>query len=261
MAEPEIAAAKKKVTTRSPSFPYIPLQEAIERSQQIYDAVRAHPARSEAVASHWGYSAKSSGARQTVAALRQFGFVEGEGAVKLTQRALKILFSEEPERSALVKEAALAPQSHVLLWRRYGPNLPNEKNLRMYLVLEEGFNENSVADFLKEYRATISYAKLGESDILPPTDEGDEEASPGGTMQHDRGSIERMSPPPPLGSPTGLPASGFKQDVFTLSEGDVVLRWPEGLSKESFPDLQDWLEVIQRKIARAVGAELKQEKK
>ena len=51
------------------------------------------------------------------------------------------------------------------------------------------------------------------------------------------------------------PAQGFKQDVFTLSEGDVVLRWPEGLSSESFEDLKDWLEIMQKKIARAAGVE------
>ncbi len=52
-------------------------------------------------------------------------------------------------------------------------------------------------------------------------------------------------------------AVGFKQDVFTLSEGDVVLRWPNGLTKESFQDFTDWLEVVKKKIARAAGVDQK----
>lgn len=70
-----------------------------------------------------------------------------------------------------------------------------------------------------------------------------------------------MTPPPTPKSaappPLAPPREGFKQDVFTLAEGDVILRWPEGLSVESFEDLQGWLEIMQKKIARAAGVELK----
>jgi len=44
----------------------------------------------------------------------------------------------------------------------------------------------------------------------------------------------------------------MNQDVFTLSEGDVVLQWPAGLSPESFEDFKDWLRLIERKVGRAV---------
>jgi hypothetical protein len=92
-------------------------------------------------------------------------------------------------------------------------------------------------------------------------------------MQEDQTKTARTptppAPPPPPAAPSALkvppiapPQPGFKQDVFTLPEGDVVLRWPEGLTKDGFEDVQGWLEVMQKKIARAVGAELKpQEKK
>ena len=43
----------------------------------------------------------------------------------------------------------------------------------------------------------------------------------------------------------------MKQDTFTLSEGDVVLQWPSGLSKESAEDIEDWLMLVLRKIKRS----------
>jgi hypothetical protein len=43
-----------------------------------------------------------------------------------------------------------------------------------------------------------------------------------------------------------------KQDVFSLTEGEVILRWPTPLSQESIDDLKDWLKIVERKIARSV---------
>lgn len=44
---------------------------------------------------------------------------------------------------------------------------------------------------------------------------------------------------------------GMKEDVFSLDEGPVTLQWPERISKTSAQDLQDWLDLIGRKIKRA----------
>ena len=48
---------------------------------------------------------------------------------------------------------------------------------------------------------------------------------------------------------------GMKEDVFSLREGDVTLRWPESLSAESYQDLEDWTKLLFRKIKRAVASE------
>ena len=44
----------------------------------------------------------------------------------------------------------------------------------------------------------------------------------------------------------------MKEDVFALTEGDVVLQWPELLSQESFEDLKAWADIVLRKIERHV---------
>lgn len=52
-----------------------------------------------------------------------------------------------------------------------------------------------------------------------------------------------------------VPKVGMKEDVFTLDEGDVVFQWPERLSKESFQDLESWMEIQLRKIKRRIVEE------
>lgn len=51
---------------------------------------------------------------------------------------------------------------------------------------------------------------------------------------------------------TSLPPNkNMQEDVFSLSEGRVVIQWPAPLSAESIQDLKDWLKIVERKIARA----------
>ena len=61
-----------------------------------------------------------------------------------------------------------------------------------------------------------------------------------------------VSTPPPANPFFQEPSTGSKQDVYGLSEGDVVLRWPEKLSKASFEEVSDWLDLIKRKLERSI---------
>jgi hypothetical protein len=49
------------------------------------------------------------------------------------------------------------------------------------------------------------------------------------------------------------PKTNMQEDVFSLSEGKVVLQWPTPLSAASIEDLKDWLNIMQRKISRATA--------
>lgn len=171
----ETVTDKKKV--RSPSFPFLDLREATERARTLYGAERRNGVRPEIAAAHWGYSAKSSGAMQTIAALRSYGLLEGEGTVRLTDRAVRLLLDDAgaPERAGLLREAALGPPVHARLWERYGADLPSDKSLRSFLVLELGFNEGAVDLCLRNYRETLAFAGLvgrpvpGAAEPPPPS--------------------------------------------------------------------------------------------
>lgn len=221
--------SRKKV--RSPSFPFVGLREALDRARAFYEAEQRNAARPETAAAHWGYSPKSSGGKQTIAALRSFGLLEGDVLVKLSGRALRILLDEREgseERSRLVQQAALMPPIHARLWERYGAELPSPQTLRLSLILDEGFNENSVDDFLTEYRETLEYARLT--------------SPPGRTAP-----VETAAPPPP---PKPVPEeAGIDPVVFPLLDGNAVeFRIRRRISPEEAEDLRVVFELWLRKI-------------
>ncbi len=148
---------------RSPSFPFISLPEAVHRARELYDAERRNLVHPDVAVAHWGYARSSSGGKQTIAALRAYGLLEDiRGELRLTDRAQHILVREpgSTERKDLLRHAALAPPLFSKLWERYGADLPSDKSLRSWLVLELKFNENAVEDLLRSYRETLTYAGL-----------------------------------------------------------------------------------------------------
>lgn len=151
---------QKKV--RSPSFPFIGLREALERARRLYEAERRNAARPEVAVTHWGYSPKSSGGKQTIAALRAFGLLEADGAVRLTELAVRLLLEDAGSEAwrELVRQAALSPPVYATLWERYGADLPSDRSLRAWLVMELGFNENAVGDLLRGYKETLAWSGL-----------------------------------------------------------------------------------------------------
>ena len=174
---------------RSPAYPFINLQTALKRARQFYDKEGRNSAFLRVAVKHWNYEEKSSGGLQTAAAMISFGLMQDEGTgdkrtLKLTQNALRILLDgrpESPERAALIQQAALTPKIHAALWNKWGAEFPSNENLKHILMFdtEPPFNENTVEGFIKEYRDTIAFAKLGESDIVGSevTDNGDEKGT------------------------------------------------------------------------------------
>jgi hypothetical protein len=59
-----------------------------------------------------------------------------------------------------------APKIHRELWKHWGVDLPSVHSLKNTLIFDwkPPFNENSVDGFIKEYKDTIAFAKLLESD-------------------------------------------------------------------------------------------------
>lgn len=154
------------------------------------------------------------------------------------------------KRLQAIKTAALSPKIHREIWDKYNGRLPSDTSLRIYLLTERDvpFNKDQVDRFISQLRGTIAFAKLDASDKLPPAGDGAE------ADDVDGGEIER--PPERQQQQRRRPMqAGTKEDVFTLEEGQVVLQYPESLSKESFEDFESWLELVVRKAKRSIRTE------
>jgi hypothetical protein len=256
----EVQEAEKRKRMRSPAYPYINLETAIKRVREFYDKETRNPAPLKVAVKHWGYEEKSSGGLQTAAALISFGLMKDEGTgkerkLKLTERALQILLDRRPDseqRANAIRDAALSPKIHQQLWRRFANTDVSEDTVEHFLILElkPAFNPSVAKAVIKEYRDTIAFAKPDESAIVPlvggdldaEIQEDSEVSNKGGDSSRDAGQGNR--------NPASK-NSTMREDVFSLTEGKVVFQWPTPLSADSIADLKDWLEILQRKIARS----------
>jgi hypothetical protein len=237
----------KRKRQRSPAYPYINLETALRRVREFYEKEARNSVNIKVAAKHWGYEEKSSGGLQTAATLISFGLLRDEGTgdkrkLQLTQNALRILLDTRPdsrERAVAIKEAALAPRIHQELWKKWGSTLPSDSSLKYTLTVEwtPPFNDNAVDGFIKEYKDTIAFAKLGESDRLSVglAEGGDDEVpleqcayiprvgdyvqwEPGGVLQFQEPKrVSKLSADGKFafvdGSPTGLPVEELTEQA------------------------------------------------
>ncbi len=159
----EPAAVQRARRGRSPSYPGIALDLAIDRARELERAERRHPAPTTAIHEHWGYKPNSGPAAVTLAALKKFGLLADEGAggrrlARLTDLAFEILLNPDPAEA--IREAALTPPIHRELWEQYHGVLPSDKNLRYELKRNRRFTDRGVDEFISQFRRTVAYAGL-----------------------------------------------------------------------------------------------------
>jgi hypothetical protein len=242
MAE-ETATAKRR-KGRSPAYPGLDLEAALEKARQLYANENHHPASIETILDHWGHAAKSGAGLVAVAALKKFGLLEDAGKgdarkAKLTSRALDIIHDERndsADRRAAIRAAALEPVIHRELWDAYDGKLPSDKNLRFHLIRERGFTENGADDLIRELRATFSFARLTESDSMSEID-GDK--TPGGGLSEDGMSAAAA---PVTGDQTQAEARDFQFTVTLYGGRLATIKAPIPMTKRNLERLKRMIE-------------------
>ncbi len=203
---------KKRSFKRSPSYPAIDLKEALDKARAFYKSEGENKANVEIVVQSWGYkNAKVGPALSALAALKKFGLLEFDGdgirrTAKLSQLALKILRddrTESPDRAGRIRQAALLPEIHSELWKEFNGSFPSDDNLKYTLKCERDFSDTGAIEFIKQFRATIAFAKLDNSNAMSYIKEDKDEA--GGDPPQDQGSTAGrvgsgggQNPPPPI---------------------------------------------------------------
>jgi hypothetical protein len=161
--------AARRPRGRSPSYPAINLQTAVQRARQLYDKEHHHPTAVTTIVSHWGYSSLNGAALGVVAALKKYGLLDEEGSgedrrARLSRLADDILSNpDEARKKEAIREAALRPAIHREMWDKYHLDLPSDDNLLWELTRGRGFTETGATEFIREYRATVTFAELGDA--------------------------------------------------------------------------------------------------
>jgi len=241
---------------RSPSFPFISLRVAIDRVRSLEEKYFHHQARMSNALNVWGYNPKSSGGLRTVASLKAYGLIDDSGSgqdrkIRVSKLGLKILKDQRPGiYDVAVKDAALKPKMFSKFKNDWGFPRPPDPEVLSELTLDYKFDESAAKKFLKVYDDTFKFAKLDSSDSLS-----------GGNEDSEEGYDNVPEPPPSRDEKPEeedmKPTTGQRRAVFALAEGDVIITFPEEMSKESVGDLDDYIKTFLKKARREAGIEEK----
>jgi hypothetical protein len=245
---------------RSPGYPIVSLEMALQRLAEFEAHFKRSGARAEKVGDAWGITAKPYAGR-IVAALRYYGLLDYQGSgtdrqVIVSDEGRKYLRAQQEDtKREVIREAALRPKAIAKFWSKWGVDHPADAARLDELVINNGFSEAGARQFLKVYDATISYAKLSDSDKIISQEPSEAAMAP---VEH--ATVGPNANPSSIArqlldeSPTSVQypkaKSPMLQEIFNLDEGPVTLSFPSELSGESYEDLKDQLELFLRRAQR-----------
>lgn len=166
MSDTTPTPVSKRQRGRSPSYPAIDLEKAIQRARSIWTKDKGYSTSVLTTVQGWGYANLNGPGGLAIAALKKFGLVEEEGSkdermIKLSGLALRILNHPSTDaRREAIREAAMIPTIHREMWDRYGADLPSDANMYWMLERERNFTDTGAREFVKEYRDTLQFAGL-----------------------------------------------------------------------------------------------------
>ena len=165
---------------RSPAFPVVSLEAAIGKLAEFEAHFKRTAARPEKIGDAWGIKTKAYVDR-IAAAMRYFGLLEYQGSgtdrgIVVSEQGRKYLRAHQEEtKDEVIKAAALRPKQIAKFWSKWGADRPADAACMDDLIQNHGFSDSGARDFLKVYDATITYAKLSNSDKAPAEGQEDEE--------------------------------------------------------------------------------------
>ena len=239
------------VDDASTRFPFISLEKAIGRAQQLYSADKnGKPMLATVAFDVWEYSPKSSGAFQTVAALKQYGLIYDDGSnvdrrIGLTDEARRYFLDErDTVRSKMLEEFALKPALFRVLWTSEGwsAGIPADTVARSHLKIDRRLNEQSARSLLGILKDNIRFAGLKSSSSQEvsndsQSDKGDGEGKP----ETDTGKNTMHQPPAPAAPPaTIVPPQAAKPIMFDMESITVSARF------DNVEDLREFIEKLQK---------------
>jgi hypothetical protein len=267
------ANGTKTKRQRSPNYPAVGLQNAVERARKLYDADGPPGSTLAAAFERIGFSNAHGQAQAVMSALKKFGLLEYvDGRMVPTKLAIDVFeFPENhPRHIAALQEMALKPIIYAELVEQFREHarLPSDDSLRPELVSDKGFNKLAVDGFLSDFRSSLEYAGLLEGNTLKLSIQGDsghndapeqpeqDRDNPAATLFGkimDGGMFGRFvaKPKVPIGTQSALPLSEKKMRdlAIPLMDDEVAyLRIPVPLSEENYEYLVAQIAMFKRGI-------------
>ena len=240
-------------TVRSPNYPQLDLAGALEVIREAYVQEHRNKMSRSVLATHLGYTSLNGRALAKIGAVRAYGLISGlQDDLRVTNDAITCLEAPEddPERAAAMARCALKPPIFREIHVEF-PSLPSEHNLRFFLV-KRGYTSDAASKAAQTYLSTMRLvSELSAS--YPALDEEIEMQIDAPREAREEGPRTQIAPQIQKARATEPPPPGQRRAVFDLTEGEVVITFPDSMSPESVSDLQDYLNVFMKKAKREAG--------
>jgi hypothetical protein len=180
--------------TRSPNYPRLSLEGAIERIEKLYKKERTHKTSREAVAEGLGYTSLNGASLGIISTLRQYGLLEeDDDGLRVSEDAVALVMlpAGDPERVAALQKVAVAPRLFAELRETYGETLPSDVSLR-YALVKKRFTEKAANEVIRAYRDTLELVSEEAGEYTDAGVENQQEVEP--PMEH--GTVNRREPAP-----------------------------------------------------------------
>lgn len=167
------ARPRALVMGRGASYPFIDLRVAVDRAKVFFEKEGRAGAPIAAAVDHWGYGEKSSGGKQTVSALLQYGLLRDEGSsdlrkVSISRLGLDVLMNTPGSNEYLValKQSARSPRIFTEILTHYrDTGLPSDASLKHYLVADRELNVKAAELVIKNLRSTLKFALFDMTEL------------------------------------------------------------------------------------------------
>lgn len=164
---------------RSPKYPQLSLEEAIERVKKVHQAERTYKVEKKAVAKDLGYGGLNGASVSLIGTLKNYQLLqEDKEGVQVTEDAVTILRAPEgdPERAGALQKAAFAPKVFAELRDAYGDDpaeLPSDTTIQ-YRLEKRGFLEKAAGDVIRIYRDNLEFVSAEAAEYNDADDPIDE---------------------------------------------------------------------------------------
>ncbi len=155
--------SQKKQRVRSPAYPMISLDEAIEKVNILWEKEKNNPFPKEAAMEDLGYDTYAGYSARVISAIKQFGLIsEAQGNLVITEKGIDISLHspDDIDYISIVKEIALYPNIYRKLYNEYSGDLPSDATLKIKLIKDHGFNAGKIDKFIKGFRRTLTFSGL-----------------------------------------------------------------------------------------------------
>ncbi len=241
-----MADTNTKTRLRSPAYPYLDLEESVNKLEMFYSAETLHRVPVNVAATDIGYKDGSNRGWRAIASLTSFGLLDEEGSKENRQVFLSELGKEivhfgnreSNEAKQAIQTAALKPAIYAYLWEQWlkdGQSLPSDETMKRYLLKEKAFNPQAVDDFIQGFKNTLTYAGLIKDGKITSSD------SPSGNRNQN-------SPPFSRRTNTGerMNNPNLQDNTIPLIGGSTaILSIPRPLSKKNYDLIKNWLVLME----------------